>query len=133
MLQASMRNKYMENSVQTATPAQLLIMLYDGAIRFCKLGAEAIRNKDYAAANLNLCKAQAIVNEFIASLDNTSEVASGLLPLYEYMNSQLIAANLQKNIEPIDEVLGYLVDLKETWVQATRQLNAAQIKVPQHG
>lgn len=133
MLQASMRNKYLENSIQTATPAQLLIMLYDGAIRFCKIGSEAIKKKDYSTANENLCKAQAIVNEFIVTLDRNTNVAETLLPLYQYMNAQLVEANLRKNVELVDEVLGYLTDLKETWMQAARAANAAQAQVHQHG
>lgn len=133
MLQASMRNKYLENSIQTATPAQLLIMLYDGAIRFCKIGADAIMKKDYSTANENLCKAQAIINEFIVTLDRDSEVAATLLPLYEYMNSRLIEANVQKNIELIDEVLNYLADLKDSWIQAAKTMNKMNIQVPQHG
>jgi len=119
------RNKYLESTVQTATPAQLLIMLCDGGIRFCRLGIEALKNKNYQEANTNLVKAQDIVSEFSITLDRTSPVAGGLLSLYDYFNRRLMEANVQKAVEPAEEVLGYLVELKETWVQAAKLANAA--------
>jgi flagellar protein FliS len=132
----SQRNKYMETTVQTTTPAQLLIMLIDGATRFCKLGISAIEQNNYAEANLNLGKVQDIVSEFIITLDRESAIADGLLRLYEYFNFRLIEANIQKKVEPAQEVLGYLLELKEVWIQAAKSANASiasPITVMQHG
>lgn len=119
MLQTQ-RNKYLETAVQTATPAQLLIMLCDGAIRFCKQGIDAIAHKDYELANYALGKVQDIINEFIITLDRNSSIAESLLKLYEYFNHLLIQANIKKDQSPAEEVLGYLSDLKETWAQAAK-------------
>jgi flagellar secretion chaperone FliS len=124
MLQAQ-RNKYLENSIQTATPAQLLIMLCDGAIRFSKLAIESVKNKNYQEANDNLVKVQSIISEFVITLDRSAPIADQLLRLYEYFNYRLIEANMKKAIEPIEEVLGYLVELKETWIQAAKQAQAS--------
>jgi flagellar protein FliS len=135
MLQ-SQRNKYMETTVQTTTPAQLLIMLIDGAIRFCKMGISAIEQDNYADANLNLGKAQDIVSEFMITLDRESAVAEGLLRLYEYFNLRFIEANIQKKVEPAQEVLGYLLELKEVWIQAAKSTldgTSAPGTVLQHG
>jgi flagellar secretion chaperone FliS len=121
----SQRNKYMETTIQTATPAQLLIMLIDGATRFCKMGISAIEHNNFAEANLNLGKVQDIVSELIITLDRDSSVADGLLRLYEYFNFRLIEANVQKKVEPAQEVLGYLVELKEVWIQAAKSASAA--------
>ncbi|WP_274362528.1 flagellar export chaperone FliS [Paenibacillus thermotolerans] len=123
-------NKYLETAVQTASPQQLLIMLYDGGIRFCRAGAEAIRQKRYEDANKSLCRVQDIINEFIITLDRNAPVAKGLLALYEYMNHQLIQANIKKDEEIVQEVLGYLQELKETWVQAAKSAAGAG---PKHG
>lgn len=123
MLQAAVRAKYIENTIQTATPAQLLIMLYDGAIRFCKLGIEAIKQKDYSGANTNLTKAQAILDELLVTLDRESELAKTLIPLYQYMKQQLIQGNVKKDTRPVEEVLGYMTDLKETWIIAAKSAN----------
>lgn len=115
----------MESTVQTATPAQLLIMLCDGAIRFCRLGIEALKVNNYQEANTNLVKVQDIISEFIITLDRSAAVSDGLLKLYEYFGYRLIEANTKKATEPAEEVLGYLVDLKETWMQAAKTVMAA--------
>lgn len=125
------RNKYLETIVQTAPPAQLLIMLIDGAIRFCKLGQEAINQQNHMEANLNLVKAQRIISEFILTLDRSAPIAEKLLPMYEYFNFRLVEANIQKVTEPVVEVIGHLMDLKETWVQASKLSNTQ--KVVNHG
>ncbi len=117
-------NKYLESSIQTASPAQLLIMLCDGAIRFCKLSVEDIKKLDYIAANEHIGKVQDIINEFIITLDRSSPIAEGLLKLYDYFMYLLIQANTKKDIQPIQEVIGYLGELKETWFQAARQTNS---------
>jgi flagellar protein FliS len=116
----SNRNKYVQNSIQTATPAQLLIMLYDGAIKFTKQAMEAIEKKNYMEAHRNLIKVQDIVQEFIITLDHNAPVAEGLLKLYDYFMYLLVQGNVKKNTKPLEELLGYLTDLKETWVQAAR-------------
>jgi len=125
-------NRYQDNAVQTASPAQLLIMLYDGAIRFCKGSIEAIEQKKYEKANQNLCKAQAIVNELVATLDRSYPISEQLVQLYDYVLHLLIQANVKKQTEPIQEVLGYLVELKETWVQAIKSVNSTTVKMS-HG
>ncbi len=121
--QQQQRNKYLQTSVQTATPAQLLIMLYDGAIRFCKGGIEAIKTQNAEEANRCICRAEDIIMEFVVTLDKSSPVAEGLVKMYDYMYFKLIEANTNKTIEPLEEVIGYLVELKETWVQVSKQMN----------
>lgn len=118
MMQALQRNRYVEMTVQTANSGQLLIMLFDGAIRFCKQAIEAIEDKRFNDANVSLQKTQDIITEFIITLDRTSPIAETLLPLYDYYNRLLIQANIKKSAEPVREVLGYLTEMKETWVQA---------------
>jgi flagellar protein FliS len=118
MLQQSQRDKYRENSLKTATPAQLLIMLFEGAIRFCKISIEAIHKQDHETAHRNLIKVQDIINEFIITLDKNAPMAGGLLQLYDYFIFRLTEANVKKETAPIEEVLGHLVELKQTWIQA---------------
>lgn len=114
------QNKYVQNSIQTATPAQLLIMLSEGAIRFCKQGIEALQQRRYEDANKYLIKTQDIIQEFIITLDKKATVADGLIRLYDYFLFRLIEANTKKQSEAAEEVLGYLVELKETWIQAAK-------------
>ncbi|WMT40659.1 flagellar export chaperone FliS [Paenibacillus sp. D2_2] len=113
-------DKYKKTSVQTSTPSQLLLMLYDGAIRFVRGGIEGIQERDYDKTNTLLNKAQAIISELTVTLDHSFEVSKGLSALYEYMNHLLIEANIKKQEAPAEEVLGYLLDLRESWAQAAK-------------
>lgn len=112
--------KYQQSSVQTASPGQLIVMLYDGAIRFVRQSIEAIDAYDIETANDKLIKAQNIIHELVASLDLQYAIATDLARIYEYMLYQLINANLKKDKEPALEVLTYLIELKETWVSAAK-------------
>jgi flagellar protein FliS len=112
--------KYQQSSVQTAPPGQLLVMLYDGAIRFTKAGIEGIESQDYEKANHNLQKAQLIIHEFIASLNFDYPISQNLMQVYEYMLYQLIQSNTHKKGAPANEVLGYLMELRESWAKAAR-------------
>lgn len=116
------RNKYLETSIQTATPAQLLIMLYDGAIRFCRQAIEALKADRPQEAHNALVRAQDIISEFTITLDRNAEISSSLLQLYEYFHQRLVQANVQKSVEPVEEVAAHLMELKETWVRAAIQL-----------
>ncbi|ANY66968.1 flagellar export chaperone FliS [Paenibacillus sp. BIHB 4019] len=111
---------YQQSSVQTATPGQLIIMLYEGAIRFTKGGIEGIKKQNYEMANTNLKKAQAVINELLASLNYDFEVSKNLSQIYEYLLHLLIEANLKKNDAFAQEALGYLQEFRDTWKQAMK-------------
>lgn len=118
-------DKYRQSSVQTATPGQLIIMLYDGAIKFIKMGMEGLAPKDYQKVNINFGKAQTIISELMSTLNMSYPIAKDLSSLYEYMNHLLIQANIKKMSEPAEEVLGYLAELRETWLEASRIYTAS--------
>ncbi|QHT64173.1 flagellar export chaperone FliS [Paenibacillus lycopersici] len=118
--------KYQQLSVQTASPAQLLLMLYDGAIRFVKQGVDAIEQGHVEKANISLIKAQNIVHELMAALDFQYSISNDLVKVYEYMLHQLIQANVKKDTAPALEVLSFLVDLKDSWMQASKPASAAK-------
>ncbi|MHA6532725.1 flagellar export chaperone FliS [Paenibacillus sp. BAC0078] len=120
--------KYRQSSVQTSTPAQLLIMLYDGAIRFVRAGIDGLNKQDYEKTNLNLGKAQTIVSELMSTLDHSYEISKSLYSLYEYMNFLLVEANIRKSVDKAEEAVGYLTDLRETWLQASK-LAAGQTEI----
>lgn len=114
------QSQYLEKTLQSATPAQLLIMLYDGAIRFTKQAVEAIKQKNYEDANRHLGRVQEIIGELVITLDQKSPVAEGLTQMYDYFLYCLTQANIKKEVEPAEEVLGYLYELKETWMEAAK-------------
>jgi flagellar protein FliS len=114
--------KYKQTSVQTASGPQLLLMLYDGAIKFVRLGIEGINQRDLEKTNTNLLKAQHILNELIAALNFDYELSHNLLQIYEYMIHELIQANVKKSDVPAQNVLEHLLDLKETWYMASKSM-----------
>ncbi|WP_416293765.1 flagellar export chaperone FliS [Paenibacillus illinoisensis] len=120
-------DQYRQSSVQTSSPGQLLIMLYDGAIRFVRTAIDGMGSKDYQKVTLNLGKAQTIVSELSVTLDRSADIAKNLNALYEYINFLLIDANTKKSAEPAEEALGYLKELKETWVQANKMVSSSEL------
>lgn len=113
-------NKYLATSIQTATPAQLLLMLCDGSVRFCRQAIVELKASNFEGANTYLQKTQNIIDEFIITLDRNSPIAETLLPLYEYFKMRLSEANYKKDPAPAEEILGYLIELKENWMQAAK-------------
>ncbi|AHV99344.1 flagellar export chaperone FliS [Paenibacillus sabinae] len=123
-------DKYRQSAVQTSNPSQLLLMLFDGAIRFGKSAMEGMDAADYEKVNTNLGKTQAIVSELMATLDQSYEVSNGLFALYEYTNHLLVQANIKKVKEPVEEALGYLLELRQAFAQAAKMTVGQEI---QHG
>lgn len=113
--------QYKSTNVTTANPLTLVLMMYDGAVRFIRQGITAIEERDYEAANNNLGRAQDIVAELAAALDlGQGEIAENLQRMYDYMHSRLIEGNVRKDVEPLQEVIGLLRDLREAWEQIGR-------------
>lgn len=113
-------NQYLANTVNSASPEQLMLMLYDGAIRFIALGIQAIENGliDKRAYYIN--KTSAIVSEFAATLDHNQDakLAEDLDALYGYMMRRMMEANLKNDAAPLVEVKQMLAELRATWAQA---------------
>ncbi|MGG0662697.1 flagellar export chaperone FliS [Viridibacillus arvi] len=121
----SAHQAYKQNSVTTASPGELTLMLYNGCIKFLHKGKLAIETKDVEAKNTNLLKAQAIISELMSTLNMDIEISKQMLNLYEYMNRRLVEANIQNDVSIIDEVEGYVVEFRDTWKEVIR-LNRQQ-------
>jgi len=113
-------NQYRENSVYTASPEELTLMLYNGLVKFIMKAQHAISKNDMENANESIIRAQEIVSELMSTLDMKYEVAASLELLYDYMIRRLIEANVKKSSEILDEVLEFAKDLRDTWEQAMR-------------
>ncbi len=113
-------NAYRENSVTTANPSELTLMLYNGLIRFIMQAQRAIDARDMSKAHENMVKAQDIIVEFLATLDHKYEIAGQFEMLYDYMHRRLVEANLHKDKEILIEILGLATNLRDTWVQAMK-------------
>ena len=114
--------QYQKQAIETASQEEILIMLYDGAIRFMVIAQKAMAEKNLEKAHKHLLKAQYIITEFMTSLDQEigGEMAVNLYRLYEYLHHRLVQANMKQDPEMVDEVLGHLRKLKATWEEAIR-------------
>lgn len=109
---------YQTGQVTTATPAELTLMLYNGAIKFIRLAKAAIgENKMDKAHEFNL-RVQAILNELIVTLDRSYPIAEQMSAMYDYMLRRLIEANVKKDQAILEEVEDFFVQFRDTWKQA---------------
>ncbi|HZP84202.1 MAG TPA: flagellar export chaperone FliS [Chthonomonadaceae bacterium] len=124
--------QYQRAQIETASPTRLIVLLYDGAIRFCSLALEAQRQRDLEGQNVNLIKAQRILAELMSALDRKTggEVAENLFQLYSHMLEQLVNANLYDRAEPIENVVKMLRDLRDTWQEVERLTTQTQGEEP---
>lgn len=108
---------YRQNAVLTASPLQLVILLYDGALRFLYAAKEAMLRKDLYEQNANLQKAQSIVSELSAGVDQQQggELAENLLGLYTYCYNEIVEANLGDKLENVERCIAVLSQLRESW------------------
>ncbi len=111
---------YGTNKVTTATPAELTLMLYEGAIKFCNIAQMAMEKKDIEKANLNIQKARNIIVELQTTLNFDYPVAKEFDVIYTYIFEQMTAANVSKNPEDVEKVLIQLRDLRDIWKQVMR-------------
>ena len=115
-------HSYRQTEVQSRTPLELVVMLYDGAIRFLNVGALAMRNGDFVQARDRVRRAEAIIDELNYSLDmSQGEVATRLRSIYIFSKSHLLQGNLQRNPEAIDTVVRLLAELRDAWERIARQ------------
>ena len=122
-------NQYLRSKVLTASKAELTLMLYDGAIKFCNMGIMCIEKKDIAGANTNIKKTEAIIEEFMATLNYKYPVANDFKAVYEYIHERLVQANLKKDIDILNEVLEHLREMRDTWKEVMRTANAQKTAV----
>ena len=108
---------YQNSKIQTASKADLTLMLYEGAIKFCNLGLIAIEKKDYEKANTNIQKAQKVINELIVTLDHKYPVAEDYEKLYRYIKAMLLQSNIKKDPEMLTKALNEIRDLRDIWKQ----------------
>ncbi|MBS4174146.1 flagellar export chaperone FliS [Bacillus sp. FJAT-49736] len=106
---------YQNNSVTTAAPGELTLMLYNGCIKFINLGKTAIEKKNIQEKNTNIQKAQNIIHELMVTLKMDYEVSKKMMSLYDYINRRLIEANLKNNIAILDEVEELVIEFRDTW------------------
>ncbi|NLZ38522.1 MAG: flagellar export chaperone FliS [Firmicutes bacterium] len=113
--------QYQQNMVKTASPAKLVLMLYNGALKFLKQAQTALGEKNIEECHRNIIKVQDIITELMLNLDlSQGTIAQNLYQLYDYMHRRLVEANLKKTREPLLEVERLLQELKDSWSEAIK-------------
>ena len=123
-------DKYKNNAVFTATKEELTLMLYDGALRFCNQAIVALEGKDYIKTNELILKVENIVREFQITLDMKYEISSQLNLIYDYLYNRLVAANISKDAEILQEVRDHLRGLRDTWKEAMKMARQSSAGSP---
>lgn len=111
-------NQYKQNDIMQASPEELTLMLYNGAIKFVHQAMNAIDKKEIENAHTAIIKAGDILAELNATLNMDYEVSKGLRSLYVYLMERLVDANIHKNKEVLEEILPFLTELRDTWKEA---------------
>ena len=120
---------YENSKIMTASPAELTLMLYDGAIKFANIAIAAIEKNDIEKAHNNIIKVERIILEFKSSLEHKYPVAKDFEQVYNYLIRRLHEANMKKDAEIMEEILKHLRTMRDTWkeVMAINQGKKVQV------
>ena len=115
MHKANPYNIYKQNSVNTASKGQLLLMLVDGAVKYTKIARLAILDRNIERSHKELVRVQDIFLELMITMDRSSKAMDDLYKLYEYIKNELAKANMRKDVKIIDEVLPLIEEIRDMW------------------
>lgn len=121
-------NQYKQNSVFSATPEELTLMLLNGAIKFMNIAKYSIEDKDIKKSHEALIRAQDIIIELNASLNMEYEISKNLRSLYNFVMDKLIDANINKDKKDVEEALEIVTDIRDTWKEAMKEAKKLRYK-----
>ena len=112
--------QYNNSKILTASPAELTLMLYDGAIKFCNIAVMSIEQGNVEKAHKNIIRVQKIIEEFRNTLDRKYKVAEDFDRVYIYLLQRLLEGNMSKDKEILEEVLTHLRSMRDTWIEVMK-------------
>lgn len=112
--------QYNSSKILTASPAELTLMLYEGAIKFCNIAIGAIENKEIEKAHIHIQKIERIIDYLRQTLDMKYPVSEHFERIYTYLSQRLIEANIKKDKEILEEVNSHLRMIRDTWKEVMR-------------
>lgn len=112
--------QYNNSKVLTASPGELTLMLYEGAIKFCNIAILAVEQKDVEKAHIHITKVEKIIDYLRQTLDMQYPVAQDFDRIYSYLGQRLVEANIKKDAEILEEVNGHLRSVRDTWKEVMR-------------
>jgi len=119
--------QYQNNMVNTASPQELTLMLYNGLVKFLNFSIQGIEEKSIEKANNYILRSQDIIEEFMRTLDMNYDVSRGMSAIYDYMNNRLVEANIKKDKAIVEEIRGIAEELRDTWIQAMKLAKQSQV------
>jgi flagellar protein FliS len=117
--------QYNRNKILTASPAELTLFLYEGAIKFCNIAIMAIDQNDIQKAHINIKKVEDIIVEFRSTLNHKYQVSKDFDKIYEYIYDLLVEANIKKDKQLLEEALKQLRGMRDTWKEVMVKTRAA--------
>ena len=112
--------QYKQNTVDTKSPGELTLMLYDGCLKFIRRAEEAIQNENIEVKNENLLKAQNIIRELMLTLNTDVAVSQDMMAMYDYILNQLVEANMKNDLDALKEAAKYTEDFRDTWKEVIK-------------
>ena len=112
---------YKNNAISTASPGDLTLLLYEGAIKFCNIAIMAIEKKDFDKAHTNIIKVQNIIIEFRSTLNFDYPIAKDFDVAYDCIYERLLQANIKKDVVLLEEALGFIRDMRDTWKEVIKR------------
>ena len=116
---AALANK--NNAINTPSPGDIALSLYEGAIKFCNIATMAIEKKDFDKAHTNIIKAQNIIIEFRSTLNFDYPIAKDFDVAYDCIYERLLQANIKKDVVLLEEALGFIRDMRDTWKEVIKR------------
>lgn len=120
------QNMYMNTQINTAHPGELTLMLYNGCLKFMKKAMENIESKNIEARHNNIQRTLDIIDELQITLNLNYEISHNLFSLYTFIKEKLAEANMSMNKESLEVCIDLVVQLRDTWAQALKQVKAGQ-------
>lgn len=120
---------YGNNRVETATQAELTLMLYEGAVKFCNIAIVALEKKDYEKTNTNIQKCRNIIVELTSTLNMKYPVAQDFKRMYDYIFALLTEANMNKDMELLERALGELRDMRDIWKEVMKRAKGPKVSL----
>ena len=118
---------YGNNKINTASQAELTLMLYEGAVKFCNRAKDALEERDYETVNINIQKCRNIIVELLSTLNHKYPVAKDFETLYNYIFALLTEANVKKDMEMLDKALVELRDIRDIWKEIMSKTKGPQL------
>ena len=121
--------QYNNSKVLTASPAELTLMLYDGAIKFCNIAIVGLEKKDYEKVNTNIQKSRNIIVELTSTLNMKYPVAEDFKRMYDYIFALLTEANMKKDMELLERALEELRGMRDVWKEVMTKAKGPQLSL----